>query len=47
VEDEGMKITVLGAALIVAAVIGAILLVRYLDNRSRQTKPPQGPLPGQ
>ena len=37
-EDEGMNITVVGATLIVAAVIGAVLLVRYLIRRAEQAK---------
>jgi hypothetical protein len=39
-EEQPMKVTVIGAALIVAAVIAAILLLRYLDTRRDETNPP-------
>jgi hypothetical protein len=38
VEDEGMRITVVGAVLIAAAVIGTALVIRYLIQRAEQLK---------
>jgi hypothetical protein len=32
-EDEGMNITVVGVVVIILAVIGAVVLIRYLQNR--------------
>ena len=46
-ENEAMKITVVGIAVIVAAVIAAALLVRYLNNRTQPPRPPQEQTPGQ
>jgi hypothetical protein len=40
VEDQGMKITVLGFALIVAGVIAATLLIRYFAA-GNQPNPPE------
>ncbi len=31
-EDEGMNITVVGVVVVALAVIGALLLIRYLGN---------------
>ena len=41
---EAMRITVVGAAAIVLAVVAAVLLIRHLNN---QNKPNPGPNPGQ
>ncbi len=48
-EEEGMKITVVGVLLIVAAIVGAFWLIRYLrdkGNRGPEPGPEQGPSPG-
>jgi hypothetical protein len=39
VESEEMKITILGAALIVGAVIAGIALIRYLNSRNQGPEP--------
>lgn len=38
-ESEEMKITILGAALIVGAVIAGIALIRYLNSRNQGPEP--------
>ena len=38
-ENQPMKVTVVGAALIVAAAIAVVLLLRYLDPRRDETNP--------
>jgi len=38
VEDEGMNITIVGAVLIVAAVIGTALVIRHLIHEAEQAK---------
>jgi membrane protein implicated in regulation of membrane protease activity len=47
VENEPMKITVLGAALLVASVIAAALVIRWLSSRTQRPMPPQEQTPGQ
>jgi hypothetical protein len=42
VENEGMKITAVGAALIIVALIGAIWLLSYL---ARRPEPPNEDMP--
>lgn len=44
-EDKGMKITVLGAALIVAAFIAAILLLRHFPPAPNQSSRAEGIAP--
>ena len=46
-ENEGMRITVVGAALIVAAVIGVFLLIRYLNRGTEQPGSQEGNPPPQ
>jgi hypothetical protein len=38
VEDEGMKLTVVGAAVILAAIFGAVWLVKYRNRKIKQAK---------
>jgi hypothetical protein len=37
-ENRGVGITVVGAAIIVAAIVAAVLLIDYLDRRARPDK---------
>jgi hypothetical protein len=42
VENEGMRITIVGAVLIIAAFVGAVLTIRYLIRKAEEPKPLQG-----
>lgn len=37
-ENKGVGITVVGAAIIVAAIVAALVLIGYLDRRARPDK---------
>lgn len=40
-EEQPMKVTVVGAAIVAAAIIAVFLLLRYLDEQRNETNPPK------
>ena len=46
-EDKGMKLTIVGAVLIVAGIVGVLLLIQYLNGKLEQSRLQQGQRPPQ